>query len=114
MWGYCADVLPCESGGPVPLVLDLHITYDRFGCGSDPSINGHLHYPNDIDKSLNEAATDKKRKYHTDHHNNSPCTVFLLLLEHLGSYIVNSILLFLQTHRETDRFFTSSGSSCAM
>ena len=39
---------------PVPLVLDLHITHDRFGSSSDPSINGHLHYPNDIDRSLND------------------------------------------------------------
>jgi hypothetical protein len=44
--------------GPVPLVLDLRIAHDRFGSSSDPSLNGQLHYPNDIDKSLNEAATD--------------------------------------------------------
>ena len=47
-----------------PLVLDLRITHDRFGSNSDPSINGTLHYPNDIDRSLNEASTDKIRKYH--------------------------------------------------
>jgi hypothetical protein len=29
-------------------VLDLHITHDRFGSSSDRSLNGHLHYPNDI------------------------------------------------------------------
>ncbi len=28
-------------------------------CSSDPSINGHLHYPNDVDRSLNEDAVDK-------------------------------------------------------
>jgi hypothetical protein len=37
--------------GPVSLVMDLHIDHDRFGSSSDPSLNGHLHYPNDIDKS---------------------------------------------------------------
>ncbi len=42
--------------GPVPLVLDLRIAHERFGSTSDPSLNGHLHYPNDIDKLLNEAA----------------------------------------------------------
>ena len=31
--------------GPVPLVLDLRIAHDRSGSSSDPSINGHLHYP---------------------------------------------------------------------
>ncbi len=44
---------------PVSLVLDLRITHDRFGSRSDPSLDGHLHYPNDIDKSLNETATGK-------------------------------------------------------
>ena len=42
-------------------VLDLRITHDRFGGSSDPSLNGHLHYPNDIDKSLNETVVDKMR-----------------------------------------------------
>ncbi len=49
----------------MPLVLDLRIAHDRFGSSSDPSLNGHLHYPNDIDKSL--------------------------LLVRLGGYIVNSL-----------------------
>ncbi len=57
------------------LVLDLHIAHDRFGSSSDPSLNGHLHYPNDIDKSLNETATDKIRKYQTDYNNNLPSVV---------------------------------------
>jgi hypothetical protein len=32
---------------------------ERFGSSSDPSLNGHLDYPNDIDRSLKETATDK-------------------------------------------------------
>jgi hypothetical protein len=39
---------------------------------SDPSINGLLHYPNDIDRSLNEVADDEIRKYHVDYNNNPP------------------------------------------
>ena len=35
--------------GPVPLVLDLHITHDTWGSNTDPSINGTLHYPIDVD-----------------------------------------------------------------
>jgi hypothetical protein len=54
----CGDIelvgyLPNEEG-PVPLVLDLRIPHDRFGSSSDPSLNGNLHYPDDIDRSLNE------------------------------------------------------------
>ena len=65
--GYVAN-----AAGPVPLVLDLRIAHDRWGSSSDPSINGHLHYPNDIDRSLNEAAADKIRKYRADYNNNPP------------------------------------------
>ncbi len=80
-----------NTSGPVSLVLDLYITHDRFGSTSDPSINGHLHYPNDVDRSLNESVTDKLR------HSEFACLVFL------------------QTHRETDRFFETSGvSACAI
>jgi hypothetical protein len=50
----------------VSMVMDLHIAHDRFGSNSDPSINTHLHYPNDLDRSLNETTTDKIRQYHTD------------------------------------------------
>ena len=64
-----------NESGPVPLVLDLRIAHDRWGSSSDPSINGHLHYPNDIDRSLNETATDKIRKYRSDYNNNPPSSV---------------------------------------
>jgi hypothetical protein len=36
----------------VSLVLDFHITHDRFGSSADPSLNGHLHYPNDVPKRI--------------------------------------------------------------
>ena len=64
--------------GPVPLVLDVLITHDRYGSSVDPSIDGHVHYPNDIDRSLYEVVTDKIRKYHSDY-NNNPTTVISLL-----------------------------------
>jgi hypothetical protein len=49
--------------------------------GTDPNHNGHLKYPNNLDQSLDDSPSDKIRKY----------------------------FIFLQSHRETDRFFTSSG-----
>ena len=56
--------------GPVSLVLDLHLTHERWGSTSDPSITGHLHSsdPNDVDRPLNETDTDKIRTYHVDYH----------------------------------------------
>jgi hypothetical protein len=60
---------------PVPLVRDLRITHDRFGSSSDPSLNGNLHYPHNIDKSLNESPDNKIRKYRPDYNTNPPNTV---------------------------------------
>ncbi len=58
------------TNGPVSLVLDLYITHERFG-----SINGHLHYLNDLNRLLNETVTDKIRQYHTDYNNRSSNTI---------------------------------------
>ena len=56
----------------MPLVLDLHIVHERFGSISNPSINGHLQYPNDVDRSQNEVTDDKIRKdrVESDDYNN--------------------------------------------
>ena len=105
---------------PVTLVLDLRIAHDRWGSSSDPSINGHLHYPNDIDRSLNETvtvATDKIRKYRTDYNNNPPSSVsFMSTIASTSGRLHSEFvcLLFLQDHRETDRFFASSGVQVAL
>jgi hypothetical protein len=44
---------------PVSLGLDLHIGHDHFGSTSDPTLNGHLQYPEHTNKSLNESVTGK-------------------------------------------------------
>jgi hypothetical protein len=61
--------------GPVSLLLDLHIAHERWGSSCDPSVNGHLRYPNDIDRSQIESVTDKIRKYRSDYNNNPPNTI---------------------------------------
>jgi hypothetical protein len=73
---YCGDIelagyLAYETG-PVTLVMDLRIAHDRMGSSSDPTLNGHLKYPNDLDQSLNDAAADKIRKYRADYNNRPP------------------------------------------
>jgi hypothetical protein len=111
--GYLAN-----AADPVPLVLDLHITHDRFESSCDPTLNGTLHYPNpnDIDRSLNEPTDDKIRRYHTDYNNNPPNVISFIPVipstsDRLHSEFIR--LLFLQTHRETDRFFATSGVQSA-
>jgi hypothetical protein len=94
------------------LVLDLRITQERVGRSSDLSLNGHLRYPNDNDRSLNEAVTDKILKYRADYNNNPPTSVtFMPTITSTSGRLHSEFirLLFLQAHRETDRFFAASG-----
>jgi hypothetical protein len=100
--------------GTVPLVLDLHITNECWGSNTDPTLNGHLHYPNDLDKPLNEVTPDKIRKYRTDYNQNPPNTIsfmptIVITSGRLHSEFVR--ILFLQDHWETDVFFAVQESN---
>jgi hypothetical protein len=82
--GYLAN-----EAGPVPLVLDLRIAHDRVGSSADPTLNGHLKYPNNLDQSLNDlikygnivltTTTGRRVRYH----------LCLLLPVRQAGYIVN-------------------------
>jgi hypothetical protein len=116
---HCGDIelagYLANAAGPVSLVLDLRLTHDRFGSSSDPTLDGRLHY-NDIDKSLNEASNDKIRKNRVDYNNNPTNTVaFMPVIAGTNGRLHSDFirLLFLQTHREIDRFFTDSGVQSA-
>ena len=98
--------------GPVPLVMDLRITYEIWGSRSNPSLDGHLHYPTDIDRTLNEDDTDKVLQYRVDYNNRPSHTiVFFTVMTSTSGRIHDEFvcLLFLQDHRETDYFLTGSG-----
>jgi hypothetical protein len=117
---YCVDIeltgYLANEMDPVSLVLDLRIAHDRFGSSSDPSLNGNLQYPLNIDRSLIETADDKIRKYRTDYNNNPPQTVsFMPSIASTSGRLHSEFvrLLFLQFHRETDRFFAASGVQLA-
>ncbi len=86
----------------MPLVLDLRIAHDRVGSSTDPTFNGHLRYPNNLDQSLNDAAADKIRKYRADYNNNPPNTVsFMPAIASTSGRLHSEFvrLLFLQAHR---------------
>jgi hypothetical protein len=105
-----------NAAGPVPLVLDLRITHDRTGSSVDPTLNGHLRYPNNFDRSLNEAAVEKVRKYRADYNSNPPSVIsFIPAIAGTSGRLHSEFirLLFLQAHRETDRFFAASGVDLA-
>ncbi len=50
---HCGDIelagYLANEAGPVPLV-DFRIAHDRVGSSSDPTLNGHLKYPNNLDQ----------------------------------------------------------------
>jgi hypothetical protein len=105
--GYLAN-----EAGPVPLVLDLWIAHDRVGSSTDPNLNGHLKYPNNLDQSLNDTAADKVRKYRADYNKRPPSAVsFMPAIASTSGRLHSEFvrLLFLQVHRETDHFFAASG-----
>jgi hypothetical protein len=117
---YCGDIELAGYLGnetdPVPLVLDLRIAHDRVGSSTDPTLNGHLKYPNILDQSLNDAAADKIRKYRADYNNRPPSAVsFMPAIASTSGQLHSEFvrLLFLQAHRETDRFFAVSGVQLA-
>ncbi len=117
---YCGDIelagYLAHEVGPVPLVVDLRIVHDRVGSSADPTVNGHLKYPNNLDQSLNDAAVDKIRKYRPDYNNRPPSVVsFMPTIPSTSGRLHSEFvrLLFLQTHRETDRFFAASGVQLA-
>ncbi len=113
---HCGDIelaaYLANEADPVSLVEDLRIPHDRVGSSTDPTLNVNLKYPNNLDQSLNDGTTDKIRKYRADYNNRSPREVSFMTTitstsDRLHSEFVR--LLFLQTHRETDRFFVASG-----
>jgi hypothetical protein len=69
-----------------------------------------------MDRSLNEAVTDKIRKYCADYNNNPPTSISFMPDVGSNSGRLHSEfvrLLFLHVHRETDRFFAVSGVQLA-
>jgi hypothetical protein len=110
--GYLAN-----ETAPVPLVLDLRISHDRVGSSTDPDLNGHLKYPNNLDQSLNDAAADKIRKYRADYNNRPPSVVsFMPAIASTSGRLHSEFvrLLFLQVHRETDRFFVADSTTSSL
>ena len=83
-----------------------------MGSSADPTLNGHLKYPNNLDQSLNDAAAEKIRKYRADYNNRQPSAVsFMPAIASTSGRLHSEFvrILFLQAHRETDRFFPVSG-----
>ena len=114
-WGH-RDSGIRQCGGPGAYGPDVRLAHERWGSSADPNLNGNLHYPNDKDRSLNEAAANKIRKYRADYNNKPPNAIsFMPAIASTSGRLHSEFvrLLFLQAHRETDRFFAASGVQLA-
>ena len=112
MWGHRVGWLPRECVGSGSFDDGSPHRPRQIASSSDPSINGHLHYLNDLDRSLNEAASDKIRQYRADYNNRPSNGIsFIPAIASTSGCLHSELvsLLFSQTHRETDRFFAASG-----
>ena len=91
----------------VPLVMDLRIVHERWGSSSNPSLDGHLHFPSDIDRTLNETTDDKTLQYRVDY-NNCPShsiSFMSVIASTSGSlHCEFLLLLFVQVHRKLTVF----------
>ena len=98
------------------MVLDLRISHNRWGSIFNPSRNGHSDYPTDIVRTLNEDDPHKVLTYRVDYNNrpSHPITFMETIPNTSGCLHGEFVcLLFLQTHRETDRFLAASGVQLA-
>ncbi len=87
----------------VSLVMDLCITYERWGSTSNPSLSGHLHYPTDTDRTLNETVTDKNLRYRPDYNNRPSHSIsFMTVISSTSLFL----LLLVRTRNEIDRVRT--------
>ncbi len=115
MRGHVVDGKVCSNVGFIQGKLSniyYECTDGWMGSSADPSLNGHLKHPNNLDQLLNDEADDKVRKYRTDYNNRPPSAVsFIPAIASTSGRLHSEFvrILFLQTHRETDRFFADSG-----
>ena len=91
----------------------VHIEHEFWVSRSNPSLNGQLHNPNpsDIDRTLNEDTDDKIRSYRPDNYNRPSNVIsFVTVVTSTSGRLHCDLvcLLFLQDHRETDRFLVDS------
>ena len=56
-------------------LLSFIFSHEHWGSRYSPSLNGHLHYPADIDRTLNVTGADKLLQYRADYNNRPSHTI---------------------------------------
>ena len=86
------------------LVYDLLVTHERCGASDKPSENGHLCYPDDINRPLREAAQKRVLKYQNAYANDHNITCMPAIASTTGRLDAEFLrLLFWHAHRERRR-----------
>ena len=99
-----------HNGVERDLVYDLSVTHERWGATDEPSKNGQLCYPDDIDRPLREAAQKKVLKYQNAYANDHSITFMPAIASTTGRLHAEFLrLLFWHAHRESEELFKLTG-----
>ena len=99
-----------HNGAPRDLVFDLTLTHERWGDTDDPSKLSKLRHPANINKPLQEAASQKPTKYQSDYANDRRISFLPAVSSTSGRIDAEFLrLLFLHAHRESEEFFRLMG-----
>ena len=99
-----------HNGVERDLVYDLSVTHERWGATDEPSKNGQLCYPDDIDRPLREAAQKKVLKYQNAYANDHSITFMPAIASTTGRLHAEFLrLLFWHAHRESEELLKLTG-----
>ena len=99
-----------QSGVERDLVYDLSVTHERRRAYDEASKNGHLCYPDDINRTLREAAQKKVPKYQNSYANDHNITCMPAIVSTTGRLDAEFLrLLFWHAHRESEELFKLTG-----
>ena len=100
----------CHNGVDRTLVFDFSMAHDRWGATDEPSKNGQLCYPHDLNRTVWEAAQKKVKKYQGTYANDHGISFLPAIASTTGRLDADFLrLLFWHAHRESEEFSRLTG-----
>ena len=99
-----------HNGVDRTLVFDFSMAHDRWGATDEPSKNGQLCYPYDLNRTVWEAAQKKVKKYRGTYANDHGISFLPAIASTTGRLDAEFLrLLFWHAHRESEEFSRLTG-----
>jgi len=99
-----------HNGVDRTLVFDFSMAHDRWGATDEPSKNGQLCYPHDLNRTVREAAQKKVKKYQGTYANDHGISFLPAIASTTGRLDADFLrLLFWHAHRESEEFSRLTG-----